>query len=252
MIDLAAVLRADVIDPSVHRLVEGGPSERRRFLDWGVFHVEHDFLGAWRRYRRVLGQRNAALKSGAHGPSIDVWDKALVEAAIEVDRARRQYVEGLAPHVESVGQSLLDASLEIHYGPGWRKGLSFEEALTAGRERDLRLGFTQAGPHRADLVLELAGEPLQERASRGQQKLAAAALVIAQVETLSSVEGTGLLRVDDPAAELDRGALDRLLAVLASTRVQLVFTGLSEDQLAPEPGFPVFHVEQGRVEEVVQ
>ncbi|MBN1238062.1 MAG: AAA family ATPase, partial [Gammaproteobacteria bacterium] len=58
--DIAALVRVDVIDPSIHSLIEGGPSERRRFIDWGVFHVERSYLPAWRRYRRALGQRNAA------------------------------------------------------------------------------------------------------------------------------------------------------------------------------------------------
>ena len=62
MAQLAELLPVHAIDPSMHALVEGGPSERRRFLDWGVFHVEPDYLEAWKRYRRVLSQRNAVLK----------------------------------------------------------------------------------------------------------------------------------------------------------------------------------------------
>jgi DNA replication and repair protein RecF len=249
MVELASVLRADVIDPSVHRLIEGGPSERRRFLDWGVFHVEPNFLSGWRRYRRVLSQRNAALKSGSTGPAVRVWDQALAESAAAVDAARTAYVAQLAPRVGRAGQELLGGALDIEYSPGWRKGSSLEEALATGRERDERLGFTQAGPHRADLILRLRGESLEERASRGQQKLAAAALVVAQAHALADTKGTGLLLIDDPAAELDKAALERLLAVLSATSVQLVLTGLSETQLPPDPRFPVFHVEQGRVQE---
>jgi len=59
---LVEILPVHAIDPSSHELIQGGPSERRRFLDWGVFHVEHGYLDTWRRYRRLLGQRNAALK----------------------------------------------------------------------------------------------------------------------------------------------------------------------------------------------
>ena len=51
------------IDPEVHRLVEEGPQERRRYLDWGVFHVEPRFVEQWRRYQRALKQRNAALRA---------------------------------------------------------------------------------------------------------------------------------------------------------------------------------------------
>ena len=68
--ELATVLPVQVIDPEVHRLVEGGPQERRRYLDWGVFHVEPNFLEHWRRYQRALRQRNAALRPGSRRPSV--------------------------------------------------------------------------------------------------------------------------------------------------------------------------------------
>lgn len=60
--ELASILPVQAIDPEVHRLVEDGPQERRRYLDWGVFHVEPRFVEQWRRYQRALKQRNAALR----------------------------------------------------------------------------------------------------------------------------------------------------------------------------------------------
>jgi DNA replication and repair protein RecF len=248
--ELAAVLRADVIDPSVHRLVEGGPSERRRFLDWGVFHVEHNFLDAWRRYRRVLGQRNAALKAGGRGEALRVWDAAFLEEAAAVDSARARYAATLGTSVEAVSRLLLGAPLQLEYYAGWRQGAELAEALAASLPRDLQLGVTQVGPHRADLRLSLDLEPLADRASRGQQKLAAAAMVIAQVRALATQGQLGLLLVDDPAAELDGESLSRLLGAVLETPAQKVFTGLTERQLPPVAGFPLFHVDDGRIERV--
>ena len=72
MAQLDALLPVHAIDPSTHAIVEGGPSERRRFLDWGVFHVEPTYLDAWKGYRRVLSQRNAALKRGARVRNVRV------------------------------------------------------------------------------------------------------------------------------------------------------------------------------------
>src|SRR5690606_11368951 len=75
--DVARIFGVDVIDPSIHRLIEGGPSERRRFVDWGVFHVEHGYLESWKRYRRILGQRNAALKARVSRTGLEPWNRAL-------------------------------------------------------------------------------------------------------------------------------------------------------------------------------
>ena len=70
--ELPSAFFAEVIDPEVHRLVEGAPAERRRWLDWGVFHVEPGFLDAWLRFTRSLKQRNAALRLN-QDPSPGMW-----------------------------------------------------------------------------------------------------------------------------------------------------------------------------------
>src|SRR5690606_26048161 len=178
--EVARCFAVDVIDPGVHRLIEGGPSERRRFIDWGVFHVEHDYLAAWKRYRLVLGQRNAALKAGAPRPALEPWDRALASTGADVTRARTAYVERFAPVAEGVAERLLGRQLEVRYRAGWRAGIELAEALDESLERDRALGHTTPGPHRADLVLRLDGADVAAEASRGQQKLCAAALVIAQ------------------------------------------------------------------------
>ena len=74
---LAEVLPVQVVDPGIHRLVEEGPVYRRRWLDWGVFHVEPSFGADWQDYRRALQQRNAALK--AHEDPTP-WEPALARA----------------------------------------------------------------------------------------------------------------------------------------------------------------------------
>ena len=76
---LAEALPLQVIDPDVHELVAGGPEMRRRYIDWVAFHVEHPFLEQWRRFRRALKQRNAALRDGASRKSLASWDRELGE-----------------------------------------------------------------------------------------------------------------------------------------------------------------------------
>jgi len=87
--ELAALMPVQAIDPEIHNLVQGGPEFRRRFLDWGVFHVKHQFLDAWRRYQQALRQRNAALRQGEPDSSVRAWDPELAASGDEVDRLRR-------------------------------------------------------------------------------------------------------------------------------------------------------------------
>ena len=93
--EVIETLPIQVIDPAVHRIVEEGSSRRRRLLDWGVFHVKHDFLVAWRRYQRALQQRNAALRSGVPWDLVTVWDSELSLSAEVLDRDRLAYSETL-------------------------------------------------------------------------------------------------------------------------------------------------------------
>src|SRR5690349_17240692 len=87
LLELSGVVPVQAIDPEIHKLVDEGPERRRRWLDWLVFHVEPTFITHWSRYQRSLKQRNAAIKAGSR--EFEVWNAALVEHGVEIDRARR-------------------------------------------------------------------------------------------------------------------------------------------------------------------
>ena len=246
--EMLRALPVYVIDPRLHQLVEAGPSERRRYLDNGVFHVEQSFLADWRSYRRVLGQRNAALKARVPERELVLWTEPMVAAGQRVHAARAAYVGELSDLAARLGRALVGDEVHIGYRPGWREGISLAEALDESRSRDRVSGFTQVGPHRADLRLDFESGGVRETASRGQQKLVAAALVLAQVGLFEARTGRGsTLLLDDASAELDGSAQLRLNEALSGLKSQQILTGLSLEALQPKPGFPVFHVEQGRI-----
>jgi DNA replication and repair protein RecF len=225
--ELALFLPVQIIDPEVHHLIEEGPNRRRRFLDWGVFHVEQSFVGHWQRYQQVLKQRNAALKARQPKGVVSVWDSDLIRSGELLGAARARYVLLLSPSAEAIGRNLLGMELSLSYRNGWLKGQSLADALEQSWSHDLEMGATQVGPHRAELGIRLDGAAVKDRISRGQQKLLAAALLIAQIKLFpegSPVQPTLLL--DDPAAELDDERLGNLIAEVSSQAVQLIVTTL--------------------------
>ena len=142
----------------------------------------------------------------------------------------------------------LGAEVAVVYQRGWNRDLDLGEALEASLARDLATGYTQVGPHRADMSLRLDDATVRDAASRGQQKLVVATLVLAQIRVATAELGPrGTLLVDDPAAELDRGSVERLLEELWALDIQRVLTGLSREALEPLHGFSAFHVERGRI-----
>jgi len=90
--ELSSLLPVQIINPDVHKLLEQGPKYRRQFIDWGVFHVEHDFLMAWQQYYRVLKQRNAALRKKQTKDTITLWDNQLIQYAKAITLARESYL----------------------------------------------------------------------------------------------------------------------------------------------------------------
>jgi DNA replication and repair protein RecF len=244
--ELALALPVQIIDPEVHGLIEDGPNRRRRFLDWGVFHGEPSFVGDWQRYRQTLKQRNAALKAGQPAAAVSAWDADLLRYGELLTLARAEYVMLLAPQAQSIGRNLLGMELELAYRPGWPRDTSFAESLQHSRSHDQTHGVTHVGPHRAELAIRLSGLPVKDRISRGQQKLLAAALLIAQLKLFpeeAAVQPSLLL--DDPAAELDDDRLAGLIREVTSHSVQLIVTTLhSEFSAFGAPGRR-FRVEAG-------
>ncbi len=246
--ELAEQFPVQVIDPEIHKLLEEGPGRRRRFLDWGVFHVEPTFLATWRRYHQALRQRNAALKLDRGDEDLAAWEQELATSGESLARQREAYLARLAGPLRSIGEALLDRPITLVHSAGWDSDRPLLEILSAGRQRDRRYRATQAGPHRGDVAVHVGGRAAKDHVSRGQQKLVAAALMLAQLEIQEQERpGRSALLLDDPAAELDHENLARLMAIVQTLPAQLWVTSLRADI----PGLPargkMFHVEQGSV-----
>ena len=248
--DLITRLPLQHIDPNVHRLLEQGPKYRRHFLDWGVFHVEHAFFPAWRRYRRALKQRNRALRARQPKYEVIAWDAELVQQGEIIDACRREYLEHIKARLPATTRQLVgNEELVFSYHPGWRGDDGFGNALINSIEQDLRAGFTQQGPHRADIRVSIASMSARDWVSRGQQKLLTAALLLAQADILQSTRGLKpVLLLDDMAAELGTSYRAALATEVERLGVQCFLTFLSRE-LIPETlkDVRMFHVEQGRI-----
>jgi DNA replication and repair protein RecF len=252
--ELCAALAVVTFEPGSHALVTGGSEARRRFLDWGLFHVEQDFLTLWRRYARALKQRNALLKGRVRDAQLQAWEQELAEAGEPLTRRRLHYLEQLQPQLQALVAELLPAAgaCTLTLLPGWRRDeLPLLDALLLARERDLASGFTSLGPHRADWRIEYSALPGRECLSRGQAKLTALALLLAQARLHAGLRGEWpVIALDDLASELDRQHQQRVLQQLRDSRAQVFITGTEAPPGLAALGVPLrrFHVEHGEVQ----
>lgn len=245
---LAEALPLAVIGPDVHALVSGSPEERRRYLDWVAFHVEQGYVEDWRRFRRILRQRNAALRSQASAAELEGWNEQFVRASGLIDSRRRQALAALTEDLAAVTEDLVGEAVAFDYDPGWNSARGLDDVLRGAADRERQAGTTQFGPHRADLRVSQTARKARSVVSRGQQKLLASAMVIAASGTLQAALGRQLLLLlDDPAAELDADSLDRLLGQVGGLGAQVIVTSLDAGDVPMGGRGRMFHVEQGRL-----
>ncbi len=250
--ETAALLPLQLILPDVSDLVFGSPVARRRFLDWGMFHVEQTYLGVHRRFLAALKQRNALLRDWT-GPGdlrqLGVWTETLCQHGEELSAQRQRYVADLS-EILSVLLAELDVgvSLDLAYATGWGDG-EMQKALSETEARDVKSGTTNRGPHRADLMVKAELGEARTILSRGQGKAVAIALHVAQARLLRQQVGRqGLFLMDELSAELDEAHLKRLLGVLEREQSQVLTTATRWPETDTEASTrTLFHVEQGRV-----
>lgn len=257
---LAQALPLLLLNNDSFQLLEGGPQGRRQFLDWGVFHVEHDFKELWRRLARCLQHRNSLLRHDRIDPAeIVLWDAQFIELSERVTAQRKRYLDALAPRISQVLQRLSPVKdLHFRFHCGWDERLSLAEVLVKDRRRDQQGRVTHHGPHRADLKILCGDHAAAEVLSRGQSKALVTAMLLAQGQLYFEATGrTCVYLLDDLPAELDQGHRHAVAVFLGEMQVQAFITGTDKAQLLSlwpgsergggDVGQTVFHVEQGVV-----
>lgn len=248
--DLVRRMPVLMLDPYAHELIEEGPGVRRRFIDWGVFHMEPTFYPIWRRFHRALKQRNSALRAGASAREIESWTPELVATSMALTEQRRGWLSKLLEVVPTFWFKLVEESnWSLALLQGWREDETYAEALVRTLDGDRAAGHTREGPHRAELRILSDNSLLKERISRGQQKMLIAGLMLGQAELYRRCHfDTPVLLIDDFSAELSMQFQQRLLSQLVAWPGQSIVTALDYyPVLQASAGHAMFHVEHGEI-----
>ena len=253
-IEAARLLPLQILDSNTFQLLEGSPKVRRRFLDWGVFHVEPGFVEHWRNGRICIANRNLLLKAkNLDRTQIAAWDMELCRESEQVDRARSAYFGAFSTHLVTVLKEIAPSiDISLHYFRGWDEARELSAVLAQNLETDRRYGVTQAGPHRADIRIRIGKLNAADVLSRGQQKLLVSAMKMAQAVMLTeSGLRSCVFLVDDLPAELDEANRAIVCRYLARLETQVFITCVDEKSLNQcwNDGHPVnkFHVEHGKI-----
>ncbi len=265
---LSEVIRqATVISfsPTDVEIVRGGPAVRRRMLNVEISKLSARYCDDLVRYRRIVRQRNKILRHAAAGrgdiAALDAYTRELAKYAVVLTSARMEFVNALAAIAAPVYQRLAGAgeTLTLRYRPSF--GLDTQEAPSAAVERlveelntrraqEFSYGATILGPHRDDFAIDIRGRSGRRFASQGQQRTAAIALRMAQLQLVKERLGEApVLLLDDVLSELDQRRAGGVLE-LADEADQVLLSATDAHVLGDWAArdAAVFEVGQGGVE----
>ncbi|MBP9722742.1 MAG: DNA replication/repair protein RecF [Gammaproteobacteria bacterium] len=272
--EIARLLPVCIIDGEGFKGVSAPPQQRRQLFDWGMFHVKHEFYPIWRKYTKALDQRNSLIRSSKLSYNFNdfkqflPWDNMLAEAALELITLRQQYFNIIAEkfyyYINKLNNPLnssLNNNIQIELNSGLGDAATIiptiqeiKLALNRNLKKDLLKGYTSIGPHRADIVFKIDGQPAKELVSSGQEKVIMIAFYLALIDIIKELTGKKCtILIDDIAAELDNTSKNLLCEQLFNSGHQLIMTAIRESDLPLElfnlnnnvinNSFKMFHVE---------
>ncbi|WJG09461.1 DNA replication/repair protein RecF [Aliiglaciecola sp. LCG003] len=260
MSELVSHIPIQIFTPQSSDLIIGSPSLRRRFLDWGLFHVEHSFAQASQNYQKLLKNKNALLRKYAsqrdnsYDDQMRFWDKQIVKEGDIITKMRKDYLNAILGHLNSnLLHFLPEFSVEISYHRGWEKDVTLEQSIFKKFDKDSRNGYLSVGPHKADLKIKTRGVDVSEVLSRGQLRMLVAALQLAQIQYLcEQTQKACVFLLDDIGAELDEQKRELFIDKLVESNTQLFITAIEKNQLLFMDKYKnkkMFHVEHGVMSE---
>lgn len=213
-------------------LVSGDPSDRRTFLDLELSQLYPSYLRHLAVYKRAVEQRNALLKcaqnEAVQEEAFDTWEDQIALHGEALRTQRRAFIEQLRPFAQEVhdhmgGGEQLDLEYLLKDENGEAAGL--RDALSGGRNYDVRRGSTTVGPHRDDLRIEVQSRDARSFGSQGQQRSAMLSIKLGTMQLERRERGfPPLLLLDDILSDLDPNRRERLMSWVLANAGQAVLT----------------------------
>ena len=217
--------------------LESDKEVRRRFLDYFMFHVKHDYIENHRKFKKTLSIRNRALKKN-NEEEINIWTKLLVEQSEKITADRTEILNQVTAEVPQFFKKLplderwkdIGNKLSLKFNRGWEEG-QLIEILRSNFQEDMRRGFTKFGPQRFDLEINILKEKAGDILSRGEQKLLILLIFLCFGEFISEKIGKKVFYlVDDAAAELDEENLILAFKSLEKVNGQKIISAIKKPE----------------------
>lgn len=253
---------AVIFTPSHLKIIQEGPSYRRRFLNQGISQLRRDYAGYYLRYQKALLQRNNFLKKGKNQDELlDIWDLQLAKLGTVISLLRSDYVKKIRSYIKEIYSELTSGKeeIDIEYQStvfdkiedekySQEKVNQYYEQLKKKRQKDLEYKTTSIGVHRDDLEMKINGHSVKHYGSQGQQRSCVIALKLGEakmIEEITNQEPVVLL--DDVMSELDQNRQKYILEQIKSYQVFLTCCNLKE--IENQTGGKKMEMKEGRLKD---
>lgn len=226
--ELFDVVRVVSITEHDIQFVQGSPEARRYFLDYGLMLHDPTYATLIRRYKRLLDQRNAWLRTGATDKeSWHIWTQGILDLSVIIRQKRSSFLSNLTTQVCELQSSMAFSCppIQTMYAPHLITCTTLGELVRHHEQLCARERYAQRtlfGAHLDDVCLKLGELNSRIAASRGQQRLVAILFKLAQSISLLNEGQRVILVIDDLMADFDERRLHELLRMLRRMPCQLV------------------------------
>lgn len=258
--DLAKNIAIQIVTPESFKLFFGGPRERRKFVDLGLFHVEHSFSSEWKQFQRTYKQRNACLRNKISNDQLVYWTDEFCRLSEAIASFRKKYIENLRIELSHWLKIMLpncSDDISIQYLQGWNSKKELALILKENKFKEIEKGYSLYGAQKFDIRFLIDNSSIEHRLSRGQQKLFLLALTFAQSKLIEQVKRIKpILLIDDIGAELDHSSRKAMFNANQQLNCQTIISAI--DRVALEPLIPddnnynMFHVEHGQIKAMIE
>ena len=243
-----------IINSDSFDLIIGTPGHKREYIDWCLFHVEHNYHSLWSDYKHSLKQRNALLKSRKNLSELNYWDKNISDLGESIFKLRKNNIKSLQLILDQEFPEITrHLNIELVYKPGWNINFSLIENLNTTRNKDIKQGYTLCGIHRDNIEILSNSLLAQNVLSRGEIKKLSIVLIISQIYLVQKSNNRNIIiLIDDIDSELDEDSVKYILNKLNNNKIQLFITNIKNKQYLSQSHeeYKMFHVEHGMIKAV--
>lgn len=229
--ELVAQLKIITLTADDIELVSGAPESRREFLNYALVLQDEGYWPLLKQYRTILDQRNQLLATGrAFGDEFETWSRSLWEITQQVRAVRIAYVKELEKVINELlerhmsDEGVLQTRLDYNEKGALATDGNFETFWSnyqTSLDQERQWKRTLFGAHLDDFSFIFHNRKARIFASRGQQKLLALLVKVAQLLLLSVHGEQGVLLLDDFMTDFDKRRVEQCFKVLKDLKVQI-------------------------------